>query len=177
MELQVLALVTFVAAIVNGAVGYGFSSLTVPIALLFLSNKVLNPALVIVAIALNGYVLVVNRRSIPVVAKRALPVLLGLVPGIICGGLLLASLNSEWLKFVTYISLVPLILLQAGGVRWPMKSERMVGLLLAPGLERFIPQRRSPGRRWRCYSTIRASSSGIFELPWHCFEWLKRFWH
>lgn len=134
MELQVLALVTFVAAIVNGAVGYGFSSLTVPIALLFLSNKVLNPALVIVAIALNGYVLVVNRRSIPVVAKRALPVLLGLVPGIICGGLLLASLNSEWLKFVTYISLVPLILLQAGGVRWPMKSERMVGLLLGSGV-------------------------------------------
>ena len=70
MELQVLTLVTFFAAAVNGAVGYGFSSLTVPIALLFFSNKVLNPALVIVAIALNGYVLAVNRRSVPVVAKR-----------------------------------------------------------------------------------------------------------
>lgn len=134
MELQILVLVTFFAAAVNGAVGYGFSSLTVPIALLFFSNKVLNPALVIVAIALNGYVLIVNRRSIPVVGKRILPVLLGVVPGIVCGGLLLASLNSEWLKFLTYVSLVPLILLQAGGVRWPLKSERIVGLLLGGGV-------------------------------------------
>jgi uncharacterized membrane protein YfcA len=133
MELQVLALVTFIAAAVNGAVGYGFSSL-VPIALLFLSNKVLNPAVVIVAIALNGYVLVVNRRSIPVVAKRVVPVLLGLVPGIVCGGLLLASLNSEWLKFLTYISLVPLILLQAGGIRRALKSERTVGVFLGAGV-------------------------------------------
>lgn len=134
MELQVLALVTFFAAAVNGAVGYGFSSLTVPIALLFFSNKVLNPALVIVAIALNGYVLAVNRGSVPVVAKRVLPVLLGLAPGIVCGGVLLASLNSEWLKFLTYISLVPLILLQAGGLRWPLKSERTIGLFLGAGV-------------------------------------------
>ena len=32
------------AAFVNGALGYGFSSLTVPVALLFHSNRVLNPA-------------------------------------------------------------------------------------------------------------------------------------
>ena len=30
---------------VNGALGYGFSSITVPLALLFLTNRVLNPAL------------------------------------------------------------------------------------------------------------------------------------
>ena len=29
----------------NGALGYGFSSITVPLALLFLSNRTLNPAL------------------------------------------------------------------------------------------------------------------------------------
>jgi uncharacterized membrane protein YfcA len=39
-----LAAITFGAAIVNGALGYGFSSLTVPLALLFLTNRVLNPA-------------------------------------------------------------------------------------------------------------------------------------
>ena len=41
-----LAAITFLAAIVNGALGYGFSSITVPVALLFLTNRILNPALV-----------------------------------------------------------------------------------------------------------------------------------
>jgi uncharacterized membrane protein YfcA len=134
IEFQVLAVITFLAATVNGAVGYGFSSLTVPIALLFFSNKVLNPALVIVAIVLNGYVLVVNRESVPAVGKKVLPVLLGLVPGIIGGGFILASLNAEWLKLLTYLSLLPLILLQAGGFRWPLKSERAVGMVTGAGV-------------------------------------------
>ena len=51
-----LAAITFGAAIVNGALGYGFSSLTVPIALLFLTNRVLNPALIPLEVALNAYV-------------------------------------------------------------------------------------------------------------------------
>ena len=49
-----LITITFGAAIVNGALGYGFSSLTVPLALLFLSNRVLNPALVVIEVALNA---------------------------------------------------------------------------------------------------------------------------
>ena len=36
----VLIAITFFAAIVNGALGYGFSSLTVPVALLFYTNRV-----------------------------------------------------------------------------------------------------------------------------------------
>ena len=60
-----LAVITFGAAIVNGALGYGFSSITVPIALLFLTNRVLNPALVPIEVALNAYVLWVNRASLP----------------------------------------------------------------------------------------------------------------
>jgi hypothetical protein len=48
MDSHALALIgiTLFAATVNGALGYGFSSLTVPVALLFLTNRVLNPALV-----------------------------------------------------------------------------------------------------------------------------------
>jgi uncharacterized membrane protein YfcA len=44
MDPQHLALVgiTLGAAVVNGALGYGFSSITVPLALLFLTNRVLN---------------------------------------------------------------------------------------------------------------------------------------
>jgi uncharacterized membrane protein YfcA len=67
-----LALVTIalVAAIVNGALGYGFSSITVPLALLFLSNRVLNPALVLIEIPLNAYVLWVNREAVDQVWRR-----------------------------------------------------------------------------------------------------------
>src|SRR5258706_299516 len=46
-----LAAITLLAATINGALGYGFSSITVPLALLFLSNRVLNPPL---AIMLNN---------------------------------------------------------------------------------------------------------------------------
>ena len=56
-----LVAITLGAAIVNGALGYGFSSITVPLALLFLTNRVLNPALVPIEVALNAYVLWVNR--------------------------------------------------------------------------------------------------------------------
>ena len=41
----ILFLIALPAATVNGALGYGFSSLTVPVALLFFSNKILSPAL------------------------------------------------------------------------------------------------------------------------------------
>ena len=46
--------ITFIAAIINGALGYGFSSITVPLALLFLSNRVLTPAMVMVEVVLNA---------------------------------------------------------------------------------------------------------------------------
>jgi uncharacterized membrane protein YfcA len=38
----VLAVIALFAAFVNGALGYGFSSLTVPVSLVFYANRVLN---------------------------------------------------------------------------------------------------------------------------------------
>ena len=51
------------AATVNGALGYGYSSISVPIALLVVAGRVLNPALVIVEVAINLYALFWNRRA------------------------------------------------------------------------------------------------------------------
>ena len=65
--LVALALITFIAAIVNGALGYGFSSLTVPVALLFFTNRVLNPVLVMVEVVINFYVLIIYRVSVRLV--------------------------------------------------------------------------------------------------------------
>src|SRR5215469_16799415 len=51
--LIVLAGIALFAAFVNGAIGYGFSSLTVPIALLFYTNRILNPAVVVIEVLIK----------------------------------------------------------------------------------------------------------------------------
>src|SRR5262245_35878179 len=117
-----LIVITFGAAIVNGALGYGFSSITVPLALLFLTNRVLNPALVPIEVALNAYILWVNRTSLPGVWRRVLPVVIGLAPGVLIGTALVSRVNPDWLKFGTFLVLLPLIFSQALGYRRPIKA-------------------------------------------------------
>src|SRR5688572_863953 len=129
-----LAFITLGAAIVNGALGYGFSSITVPLALLFLTNRVLNPALVPIEVALNAYVLWVNRESLPLVWRRVFPIVVGLLPGVVLGTALVSEVNPGWLKFGTFIALLPLILLQAAGFRRPIRAERSVGLIFGGGV-------------------------------------------
>lgn len=121
-----LLVITFGAAIVNGALGYGFSSLTVPLALLFLTNRVLNPALVAVEVALNAWVLLVNREALPLVWKRVAPIVAGLAPGVIVGTILVSQVSPAWLKLFTYVVLLPLILTQASGYRRPIADQRGV---------------------------------------------------
>jgi uncharacterized membrane protein YfcA len=129
-----LAAITLFAAVVNGALGYGFSSITVPIALLFLANRVLNPALVLIEVVLNAYVLWHNREALPGVWKRVLPIVIGLAPGVVVGTAVVAQMNADWLRFATYAALLPLVLLQAAGVRRPIRSERSVGFVFGGGL-------------------------------------------
>jgi uncharacterized membrane protein YfcA len=129
-----LVVITLFAAFVNGALGYGFSSLTVPVALLFHSNRILNPALVLVEVFINLYVLFLNRSAIPAVWRRVAPILIGLAPGIALGSYLIASLHPAWLKFGTYALLLPLILVQAAGIRRPIRAEKLFGVPFGAGL-------------------------------------------
>ena len=124
----VLAVLTLFAATVNGAIGYGFSSLTVPLALLFYANRILNPAVVIIEVFINWYVLFINLNGVPSVWKRVFPILIGLLPGIAIGASVLASLEPGWIKFGTYTVILPLILIQAAGWRRPIQSTWMTGL-------------------------------------------------
>jgi uncharacterized membrane protein YfcA len=130
----VLIAITLFAAFVNGAIGYGFSSLTVPVALLFLTNRVLNPALVLVEVFINLYVLIINRSSIRAVWPRVVPIIVGLLPGVALGTYLLSSLSPGWTKLATYLLLLPLILVQAAGLRRPIRRERRIGLPFGAGL-------------------------------------------
>jgi hypothetical protein len=96
--LIVLAGIALFAAFVNGALGYGFSSLTVPLALLFYANRIVNPAVVVIEVFLNLYVLFINRNGVPAVWKKVFPILIGLLPGIAVGAFVLASLQPGWIK-------------------------------------------------------------------------------
>jgi uncharacterized membrane protein YfcA len=129
-----LAGITLLAAIVNGALGYGFSSITVPVALLFLVNRILNPALVLIEMVLNAYVLWNNRDALPNVWRRVTPMVIGLLPGVILGTAIVAQVSPAWLRLWTFVTLLPLILLQAAGLRRPIRFERSASLLFGGGL-------------------------------------------
>src|SRR5438552_8082948 len=120
--LIIVAGIALFAAFVNGAIGYGFSSLTVPVALVFLTNRILNPAIVLVEVFLNLYVLFINRSGVPAVWRRVFPIVIGLLPGIAVGSFILASVQPTWIKLVTYTVILPLILFQAAGWRRPLRS-------------------------------------------------------
>src|SRR5580765_2671571 len=108
--LVVLALTSVVAATVNGALGYGYSSISVPIALLVTVGRVLNPALVIVEVAINLYALYWNRHTAGRVIRRVIPLAIGLVPGVIAGALLLGRVAPTDMKLIVFSVLLPLIL-------------------------------------------------------------------
>jgi uncharacterized membrane protein YfcA len=130
----VLAGIAFFAASVNGALGYGFSSLTVPLALIFYTNRILNPAVVVIEVILNWYVLFINRSGVPSVLKRVFPILVGMLPGIAIGAFVLASLQPGWVKLGTYAIILPLILVQAAGWRRPIRLGWLIGLPFGTGL-------------------------------------------
>jgi uncharacterized membrane protein YfcA len=50
------------------------------------------------------------------------------------GTLIVTRVNPDWLKFFTFIVLLPLILLQAAGLRHPIKNERSVGMVFGGGV-------------------------------------------
>jgi len=133
-DLLILITVALFAAIVNGALGHGFSSITVPVALLYYTNRVLNPALVLVEIFINSYILLTNRRGLVRVWKRVLPIIAGLAPGVMLGTYVLSFVHPAWIKLTTYTVLLPLIILQAAGVRKPIQAERAVGVPFGAGV-------------------------------------------
>jgi uncharacterized membrane protein YfcA len=76
----------------------------------------------------------VNRAALPPIWRRMMPIVIGLVPGIAVGTLIVAEVSPAQLRFYTFVVLLPLILLQAAGFRRPIKSERSAGLGFGTGL-------------------------------------------
>ncbi len=129
-----LALIALGAAVVNGAVGYGFSSIVTPLGVLWFSNKVLNPALVLVELGVNVTLLVRERRFIRATWTRASTVVYTLFPGVVLGTVGLTVLAVNDVKVILYLFLLPLTALQLWGFRRPIQNERRGGLALGPGI-------------------------------------------
>ena len=56
------------------------------------------------------------------------------MPGIVVGTAIVSQVNPAWLRFGTFTTLLPLILVQAAGYRRPIQSERAAGLVFGGGL-------------------------------------------
>jgi uncharacterized membrane protein YfcA len=129
-----LALLAFFASVVNGAVGYGFSSIVTPVATFWYANKILNPALVLIELVVNVTLLVRERRFIGVTYARALPLIYGLLPGVIVGSLGLVLISATNVRIVIYALILPLTVLQLLGYRRHIVRERRAGPFLGAGV-------------------------------------------
>ena len=129
------ALLSLAASFVNGGLGYGYSSLSVPLAILVVANKIINPVYVLVEACMNTVMLAfAGKANIKATFRRVLPIVLPVVPGVIVGSYLLSLVAPLWIRFVVYAAILPLILLQAAGFRKPIKKESAAGVPLGMGI-------------------------------------------
>lgn len=126
---------SFVASVVNGGLGYGYSSLSAPLSLLVFVNRIINPAYVLLEAGVNTLMLLLSGRSnVRATYRRALPVVVALVPGVIVGSVVLNEVSPEWMRFGVYAVILPLILLQAAGFRRPLKGEASAAVPVGIGV-------------------------------------------
>ena len=84
---------------------------------------------------MNLYALLIHPQRVARACCRAsLPLAIGLVPGVLVGALLLGNVAPATSKLVAYSMLLPLILLQASGRRWPIRNERARAMPLGAGV-------------------------------------------
>jgi uncharacterized membrane protein YfcA len=138
-ELLVLfALLSLAASFINGAMGYGYSSISTPLALLVLVNKVVNPAYVLLEAMANTVMAIFSgKKNFKATFRRTLPIVIPVIPGAILGSFVLAGLATwapSWAKFIVYATILPLVLLQAAGVRKAIKRETQAGIPLGFGI-------------------------------------------
>ena len=129
-----LAVLSLLAAIVNGAVGYGFSSIVTPIALFWTTNRVLNPALVAIELVVNVTLLYRERGFIASTKVRARPVIYGLLPGVALGSVGLVLVSATSVRIFVYALILPLTVAQLLGYRRHIYRERHLGPFLGAGV-------------------------------------------
>jgi uncharacterized membrane protein YfcA len=133
--LVLLALLSLAASVVNGGLGYGYSSISTPLAILVVINKVINPVYVLVEGIMNTVMLVLSGSSnVKSTFRRVLPIIAALIPAVVIGSIALTVIAPAWVRLLVYVTILPLILLQAAGLRRPIRSERQAGIPLGIGV-------------------------------------------
>ncbi|MDE1820348.1 MAG: adenylyl-sulfate kinase [Euryarchaeota archaeon] len=134
LALLVLVVMALAAAVTNGAVGYGFSTLFTPVAVLFADPTLLYPALVLIELGVNLSLLYREREMLVLTWRRALPVILGIAPGVALGTFALTSLSTPTVRIIVFSTLLPFTMLQILGVRRPVRQEQKWGPWLGTGI-------------------------------------------
>src|SRR5262249_29888662 len=83
---------------------------------------------------INLYALWWNRSAAGRVLPRVWPLAIGLVPGVTVGAALLGTISPATVKLVAFAVLLPLILVQAAGLRFPIRNERRAAVPLGAGV-------------------------------------------
>jgi uncharacterized protein len=130
-----LTLLSLAASTVNGGLGYGYSSISTPLAILVVISKVINPVYVIIEGMMNAVILgFTGKQNIKATFRRVLPIMVALIPAVAVGSIALTVIAPAWVRFIVYLALLPLIVLQTAGFRRPIKSERNAGIPLGVGV-------------------------------------------
>jgi uncharacterized membrane protein YfcA len=133
--LVLLAVLSLAASTVNGGLGYGYSSISTPLAILVVINKVINPVYVLVEAIMNTVMLGLSgKANIKSTFMRVLPIISALIPAVVIGSVALTVIAPAWVRLLVYVMILPLILLQAAGIRRPIKSEKAAGVSLGAGV-------------------------------------------
>lgn len=175
-QLIALAGITFAAATINGALGHGFSTLTVPVALLWIGQRLLNPVLVLLEVIINLWAFLSSLGDFPAIAERVRPIAIALVPGVLVGALVVRFVPGGPLKVATYALLLPLALWQALGRRprrtpQPVTYGAVTGLLYGlttisgPVLSLYFHHHHTPKAQYRAaISFLRLVESSLSAL-------------
>src|SRR5262252_6992733 len=140
MALDLLTILFFVvlslaASTVNGGLGYGYSSMSIPLAILAFASRIVNPAYALVEAVLNTVMLGLSGgKNIASTTRRVVPVVVSLIPGVVIGSIALSYIAPIWVRFIVFIVLLPLILLQLAGFRRVFKRERAASVPLGLGI-------------------------------------------
>jgi uncharacterized protein len=89
---------------------------------------------VVVELGVNVTLLVRERTFLRAMWPRAWPVIVGLLPGVILGSILLNLLASTSVRLIVYAALLPLIALQLLGFARPIRRERRTGPVVGGGI-------------------------------------------